>query len=106
LISASCPPHGPERLYAITPPVATGDFLSAAAILMALLDDTATCCPTDAPVNVDIRALRDDDWTAVQRASTAEASPPVSANTASFAYEPLRELLLRATDFNPGPGHV
>lgn len=40
---------------------------NAADIVMGLLDDTAACYPTDAPANVDIRALRDDDWTAVQR---------------------------------------
>lgn len=39
----------------------------AADAVMGLLDDNAPCCPTDVPADVDIRALRDDDWTAVRR---------------------------------------
>lgn len=40
---------------------------NAADAVMGLLDDSAPCCPTDVPADIDIRPLRDDDWTAVRR---------------------------------------
>ena len=40
---------------------------NAADVVMGLLDDDVSCCPTDASATVTVRALRDDDWTAVQR---------------------------------------
>jgi L-amino acid N-acyltransferase YncA/DNA-binding transcriptional ArsR family regulator len=39
----------------------------AADAVMGLVDDSNPCCPPDLPADVTIRALQDDDWTAVRR---------------------------------------